>query len=77
MDQNSNNNESELPSTMTTFEPSRTVITNSSDLVGRTFLLPEQEVGQKLRGKIIECIDKYNDQLNSNTFHKKIRWSIK
>ena len=42
---------------MPTFEP--------TDLIGRTFLLPPEEDGQRFRGKIIESIFENEEELNN------------
>ena len=46
------------------------------DLIGRTFLLPEQEDGQCFHAAIVECISQHEDQLSSDPKHIKFRCSI-
>ena len=56
---------------MPTFDPVRTVLTNPSDLVGRTFLLDEQDDGQQFHAAIVECINDHDDQLSQDPQHIK------
>ena len=53
---------------MPTFEP--------TDLIGRTFLLPPEEDGQRFRGKIIESILENEEELNNQPDRIKFRCSI-
>ena len=41
-------------------------ITNPEDLVERTFLMEEQEDGQKFRARIVEAIDTHEDEVMKN-----------
>ena len=53
---------------MPTFEP--------TDLIGRTFLLPPEEDGQRFRGKIIESIFENEEELNNQPERIKFRCSV-
>ena len=45
---------------MDNMQPKLMLIVNPKDLIGRTFLLNEQEDGQKFRAKIVEAINKHH-----------------
>ena len=51
-------------------------IINPEDLVGRTFLLDQQEDGQKFRAKIVKTINAHEDKVQSNPELLKFGWSI-
>ena len=46
-------------------------IVHPSELVGCTFLLPEQEDGQWFRAEIVEAIGQFNDSLNVHLERRK------
>ena len=48
-----------------------------TDLVGRTFLMKEQEDGQKLRARIVEAIEDHESNLEQNPTRIKFRCSVK
>ena len=54
--------------TMPTFDP--------TDLIGRTFLLPPQDDGQRFRGKIIETIVENGQELNKHPDRIKFRCAV-
>jgi len=51
-------------------------IRNPHDLIGRTFLLPKQGDGQRLRARIVEAIEDHDAAVANNNEHKKFRLSI-
>ena len=51
-------------------------IMNPEDLVGRTFLLDQQEDGQKFRARIVEAINAHEDKVQKNPELLKFRCSI-
>ena len=51
-------------------------ITNPEDLVGRTFLMEEQEDGQKFRARIVEAINSHEDEVMKNPELLKFKCSI-
>ena len=64
------------PTTNSTCPKLDMAIVHPSDLVGRTFLLPERDDGQRFRAQIVEAIDKYTDDFNAAPEHRKFRCSI-
>ena len=51
-------------------------VVNPTDLVGRSFMLPTGDDGQRFRAHIVEAIGKFNDDLNASPEHVKFRCSI-
>jgi hypothetical protein len=52
------------------------LIFNHEDLIGRTFLMDEQEDGQKFRGHIVELIEDHESKLEDNPTRIKFRVSV-
>ena len=52
-------------------------IVDPVDLVGRTFLTPENEYGQHLRARIVKAIDDYDDDCAKDSTQKKFVCTIK
>jgi hypothetical protein len=51
-------------------------IFNPQDLIGRTFLMDEQEDSQKFRGRILELIEYHESKLEDNPTRIKFRVSV-
>jgi hypothetical protein len=51
-------------------------IFNPEDLIGCTFLMNEQEDGQKFRGRIVELIEDHESKLEDNPTRIKFRVSV-
>ena len=51
-------------------------IMNPEDLVGRTFLMDEQEDGQKFRARIVEAINQHDEKVKNNPELLKFKCSI-
>ena len=51
-------------------------IMNPEDLVGRTFLLDQQEDGQKFRARIIEAVNAHEDKVQQHPELLKFKCSI-
>jgi len=54
----------------------KVIMTDNSELIGRSFLLTPEADGQRYRATIVECIEEYENQLNKDPQHVKIRCSI-
>ena len=52
------------------------VVFDPSDLVGRTFLLPEQEDGQQHRAKIVELLEDHESKRDDNPTRIKFQCSV-
>ena len=51
-------------------------IMNPEDLVGRIFLLDQQEDGQRFRARIVEAVNAHEDDVQNNPDLLKFRCSI-
>ena len=51
-------------------------IIDTSDLVGRTFLTPANEDGQRLRARIVKAVDDYEDDNLKDSSHRKFVCSV-
>jgi hypothetical protein len=51
-------------------------IFNLEDLIGRNFLMDEQEDGQKFRGRIVELLEDHESNLEDNPTRIKFRVSV-
>jgi hypothetical protein len=68
-DRSSKDHKSTLASTPTdeiNAESPLSPIFNPEDLIGRTFLMDEQEDGQKFRGRIVELIEDHESKVEDN-----------
>ena len=46
------------------------------DLIGRTFLMPRKEDGQRFRAKIVEAISDHERGLSEEAVHVKFRFTV-
>jgi hypothetical protein len=70
---------SKLASTLTdeiNAEPPPSPIFNPEDLIGKTFLMDEQEDGQTLRGLIVELIEDHESKVEDNPTRIQFRVSV-
>jgi hypothetical protein len=51
-------------------------IFNPEDLIGRTFLMDEQEDAQKFRGRIVELLEDHESNLDDNPTRIKFRGAV-
>ena len=67
-----------IPDISTTEEndENKTVYTNPSDLVGRTFLMKPRDDGQRFQAHIVDCIESHEDTFTKQPEHIKFRCSI-
>jgi hypothetical protein len=65
-----------LPTDKVNSESPPSPIFNPEDLIGRTFLMDEQEDGQKFRGRIVELIEDHESTLEDNPTRFKFRVSV-
>jgi hypothetical protein len=75
----SNMDESKPASTLTEkaeADISHPPIFNPEDLIGRSFLMDEQEDGQKFRGQIVELIEDHESIVEDNPTRIKFRVSV-
>jgi Reverse transcriptase (RNA-dependent DNA polymerase) len=57
-------------------EPPPSPIFNPADLIGRTFLMDEQEDGQKFRGRVVELIEDHESKVEDNPTRIEFRVSV-
>jgi hypothetical protein len=57
-------------------EPPPSPIFNPEDLIGRTFLMDEQEDGQKIRGRIVELIEDHESKVEDNPTRIQFQVSV-
>ena len=51
-------------------------VLNTSDIIGRTFLIPPQEYGQKFRVHIVKMIDNHKTKLEKDPDHTQFICSV-
>ena len=52
------------------------VTIDTEELIGRTFLMPRQDDGQRFRGKIVEAIEDHNRELAEQSVRIKFRCTV-